>query len=348
MTRLSASRVLPTAALLIGFSACGVSDPRPAEILGCRSAYADVKAAATAQLAQVGLADAALIVRVDGETQCRLFFGSTAPLTRVPTASAAKWLTAGAILAVVDRGLLRLDTRAVQRFPLAPPTSAQITVAQLLSHTSGLLWFSRCMGRVNYTLQSCAEQILDGDMHFEPGTGFFYAGPPFTVAGAMAEQVMNQSWADLFRITIAEPLRMSNTSYGDSPNPALSEGDVVSTVDDYAHFAQMILDHGVYEGHRVLSQGAIGEMRRNWTAGVSLESSPRGAIPYGLGVWLDEVDGQGIGTVLSSPGIGGFVPVVDFGRRLVVVFAASDDLERIAPAVVAILESVRAAVDRGR
>ena len=33
---------------------------------------------------------------------------------------------------------------------------------------------------------------------------------------------------------------------------------------------------------------------------------------YGLGVWLDAVDATGQGTMLSSPGIGGFVPLVDY------------------------------------
>jgi hypothetical protein len=55
---------------------------------------------------------------------------------------------------------------------------------------------------------------------------------------------------------------------------------------------------------------------------------------------------EGIGTVLSSPGIGGFVPVVDYGRRMVFGFEAQDDIARIWPAVTAILDSGRAVADR--
>jgi len=348
MTGVAAVRVWLASALLAGLAglaACGVSDPTT-DLLGCQSAYSDVKDVASAQLATIGLANATVIVRVGGETKCRLFFGSNDPSTPVPTVSAAKWLTAATLLAAVDRGLLQLDTRVVQHFPQTPPTSADITVAQLLSHTSGLLWVSRCMGRANYTLQTCAEQILGGDMHFAPGTGFFYSGPPFTVAGAMAERATGQSWANLFRTTIADPLDMLTTSYGDSPNPALSEGAVVTTADEYAHFAQMILDGGVYRTRRVLSAEAIRQMRRNWSGGLPITSSPRGQIAYGLGAWLDEVGADGTGTVLSSPGSGGFVPLVDYGRRMVVVFAAADDIGRIAPAIVAVLASARAAVDQ--
>jgi CubicO group peptidase (beta-lactamase class C family) len=335
--------------LALAASSCDVFDPGPAELVGCLPSYADVEQVAAAQLADSAIQDAALLVRVNGQTVCRLFFGSYGPTTEVPTASAAKWLSAAAILAVVDHGALQLDTRAVELFPSAPPATADITVSQLLSHTSGLLWFSRCMGHRDTTLQACGESILQGDLHFDPGTGFYYAGPPFTVAGGMAERAMGRSWAEVFRIMIARPLGLSHTSYGDSPNPALSEGEVVSTLDEYGRFTQMILDHGVARGRRVLSEQAIREMRRNRSVGlVPIVFSPRGEIPYGLGAWLDAVDATGLGTVLTSPGIGGFVPLVDYHRRLVFVFETVDDVGRIWPALTTILQAVRAAVDRQR
>lgn len=331
---------------LLVASSCGLLDPDLAELEGCLPAYAEVEQVTTAQLVNVDLQDAALLVRVDGRTVCRLFFGSYGATTRVPTASAAKWLSAGAILAVVDRGALRLDTRAVELFPSAPPSTAEITLGELLSHTSGLLAFSRCMGRPVDTLQGCAQTILEGDLYFDPGTGFYYAGPPFTVAGAMVERAVGRSWADVFRTTIAEPLGMSSTSYGDSPNPALSEGDVVSTLDDYGRFAQMILDGGRRSPRRVLSDEAIREMRRDWSAGVPKVYSPRGDVRYGLGVWLDAVDDTGFGTVLSSPGIGGFVPLIDYDRRMVFVFETLDEVGRVWPAATAVLAAARAVADR--
>lgn len=328
---------------LVTVSACGISDPGPTRLVGCLPGYADVEAFAQAELPGQ---DAALLVQVEGQTVCRLFFGAYGPESRVLTVSAAKWLTAGAVLAVVDRGLLRVNTKTSAFFPSAPAATANITISQLLSHTSGLLWFSRCMGRADDTLQGCAETILESDLHFEPGTGFFYSGPPFTVAGAMAERATGQSWAQVFRTTIADPLGMTNTSYGDHPNPALSEGLVVSSLDDYAAFAQMILDGGRYAGHAVLSEAAIGLMRHNWTAGLPVVSSPFAYSRYGLGAWLDETDATGTGTVLSSPGIGGFVPIVDYARRMVIVFEAQD--ERMWPAINAVLARVRTAVDRER
>ncbi len=338
-----------TAALLPPTAtACNLFGPGDSERVGCVPSYAAVEQVTNAQLNGSGVEDAAVLVRVDGQTVCRLFIGSYGPTTQVFTASAAKWLTAGAILTEVDRGTLHLDTRAVDWFPAAPPATANITLSQLLSHTSGLLWFSRCMGSAGYTLQECAQTILESDLQFEPGTGFFYSGPPFTVAGAMAERASGQSWAGLFRTRIARPLGMSHTSYGDTLNPALSEGTVVSTLDDYGRFAQMILDDGIGGGRRVLSHESIQQMRHNWSAGVPIVDSPRGDMPYGLGVWLDSVDATGTGIVLSSPGSGGFVPLVDYDRRMVFVFETLDDVGRIWPRIVAILEAARGAADSSR
>lgn len=335
------------AALLLATASCGLVDPDPPELVGCLPQFQEVEQVATTSLAGVGVANAALLVLIDGQTVCRLSFGGLGPATPVPTASAAKWLTAGAILAVVDRGELTLDTRTGSLFPRVQASASNIELGQLLSHTSGLLWFSRCMGRPSTTLQACAEQILEGDLQFDPGSGFFYSGPPFTVAGAMAERATGDSWSDLFHRLIAGPLGMSHTSYGESPNPALSEGDVVATVDDYGRFAQMVLDSGVWRGRRILSEQAIQAMRRSWSAGIPIVSSPRGELPYGLGVWLDEVDGTGQGTVLSSPGIGGFVPMVDYRRRMVFIFGTVDPTGTVWPAVSAILSAVRTATDSG-
>lgn len=319
---------------------CGTVDPSPAELVGCLPAYTAVAQTATTKLAGADIRDAGLLIRVNGETVCRLFFGSYTETTEVLTISAAKWLTAGTVLAAVDKGHLQLDTQAGELFPTAIPETAVITPSQLLSHTSGLLWLSVCMGSSRYTLQSCAERILTGDLQFDPGTRFYYAGPPFTVAGAMVERAMNKSWAELFQSLIAGPVGMTHTSYGDHANPALSEGKVVSTLDDYGRFAQMILDRGLSGGHRVLSEASVQAMRQNHT------SAARSEPPYGLGVWLEAMDPTGLGTVISSPGAGGFTPIVDFDRQMVFVLETLDQIANVRPVVTAILATARGITDQ--
>jgi CubicO group peptidase (beta-lactamase class C family) len=60
------------------------------------------------------------------------------PRTRFQIASISKQFTAAAILALVQRGQLTVDDRLARWFPGGPDGWADITVHQLLSHTSGL------------------------------------------------------------------------------------------------------------------------------------------------------------------------------------------------------------------
>jgi CubicO group peptidase (beta-lactamase class C family) len=326
---------------------CSLFDDSPrSDLVGCLPEYTAVAETSREQLVANDVPDASLVLRVDGEVVCRLFFGAHTDTTKVFTVSAAKWLTAATLMTVVDQGLLGVSTKVSEVYPEAPALTASITLSQLLSHTSGLLWFSRCMGSSQFTLQECAEIILESDVHFDAGTGFFYAGPPFTVAGGMAERVTGKTWAQVFQANIAGPLGLTRTSYGTSANPALSEGFVVSTADEYAKFCQMLLDGGTFNGRQVLSEGSVDQMRTNRTSGIQRVNSPRGEMDYGLGAWLEQVDAAGLGVVVSSPGAGGFFPLVDYDRRMVLVFAAAH--ERAWDAIPGIVTAVRSAVDATR
>ena len=332
------------AVLVATTSHCALfDDQQPRDLVGCLPAYADVAATTREQLEANDVPDASLVLRVDGQVVCRLYYGSHSDTTKVYTVSAAKWLTAATVMTVVDQGLLGVSTKVSQVFPETPALTANITLSQLLSHTSGLLWFSRCMNLSRYTLQECAEIILASDVHFTAGAGFFYSGPPFTVAGAMAERVTGEQWEQLFQTAIGAPLGMRITTYGTSTNPSLSEGAVVSTAEEYARFCQMLLDGGTFIGRQVLSSGSVQQMRTNWTSGIERVNSPRGEMDYGLGAWLEQVDAGGLGVVVSSPGAGGFFPMVDYNRRMVLGVAAAD--EKAWGAIPGIIASARAAVD---
>ncbi len=58
--------------------------------------------------------------------------------TRFTVASVAKQFTAFAIMALYDKGLLRLDEKANRYLPSNMQLPSEITVHHLLSHTSGL------------------------------------------------------------------------------------------------------------------------------------------------------------------------------------------------------------------
>jgi CubicO group peptidase (beta-lactamase class C family) len=294
-------------------------------------------------VAQLGLRGAGLIIRLKGRTVCEAYLGPFGAATEMPVVSAAKWLSAAAILALVDQGKLRLDDSVSRYLPYFKGDKRGITLRQLLSHTSGLSDYAPCMFQQQLTLDDCARQIGEKtSLLAPPGTEFAYGGAAYTVAGRVAEVAAKASWAAVFAGTIASPLGLRHTGYGATANPMLSEGLAYSSASDYATFLQMLLDGGTYDGRRVLSEAALDEMTRDQTAAVTGRVSPRGDRTYGLGCWRDVVDSTtGRALVLTSPGGGGFVPWINRRRNLLGVLAVYDRLERVWPTALAVMTAAR-------
>jgi CubicO group peptidase (beta-lactamase class C family) len=154
---------------------------------------------------------------------------------------------------------------------------------------------------------------------FDPGTAWNYSVAT-DVLGRIVEIVSGQSLADFFAERIFSPLRMRDTaffvgdakqarlarlygpseksplapipdesaiggSFREKPNFLSGGGGLVSTIDDYWRFAQMLLNKGELDGTRILGRKTVEFMARNHLpAGVWLPSSPAGAVGFGLGV----------------------------------------------------------------
>jgi CubicO group peptidase (beta-lactamase class C family) len=294
-------------------------------------------------VSELGLRGAGLIIRLEGRPVCEAYIGPIGPATEMPVVSAAKWLSAAAILALVDEGKLRLDDSVSRYLPYFKGDKRGITVRQLLSHTSGLPDYAPCMFQQQLTLDDCARQIGERTtLRAPPGKEFAYGGAAFTVAGRVAEVAAKASWAEIFAATIATPLGLRHTGYGATANPLLSEGLAYSSANDYATFLQMLLDGGVYDGRRVLSDAALAEMMRDQTAAVTGRVSPRGDRTYGLGCWRDVVDSTtGRALLITSPGGGGFVPWINRRRHMLGVLAVYDRIERVWPTALAVMTAAR-------
>jgi len=261
----------------------------------------------------------------------------------MPVVSAAKWLSAAAILTLVDEGRLRLDDSASHYLPYFTGDKRGITVRQLLSHTAGLPDYAPCMFQSDLTLDDCARQIGEKTkLRAAPGQEFAYGGAAFSVAGRVAEVAAKAPWAEIFATRIAAPLGLRHTGYGATANPMLSEGLAYSSAADYATLLQMVLDGGTHDGKRVLSEAMIEEMTRDQTAGVGNRVSPRGDRSYGLGCWRDVVDSTtGRVLLVTSPGGGGFVPWINRRRGMIGVLAVYDRLERVWPTALAVMTAAR-------
>jgi CubicO group peptidase (beta-lactamase class C family) len=265
---------------------------------------------------------ACLLVVRDGKPLIDARFGAYKADTVVAIASASKWLSAAAIMTLVDEGKLSLDDPVSKHLPKFSGEKGRITVRQLLSHTSGLPPQAAAIRDFSITLEEAVDQIARLWLVAEPGAEFRYGGVSMQVAGRIAEVVSGKSWAAFFEERIARPCAMKHTRYGRlglNKNPGIA-GGASSTLDDYRNFLTMILDRGVFEGRRVLSEESIHAMEQDQTRGAASKvATPvrlREGTKYGLGEWLDRMDETGRGVEISSPGAFGFRPWVDRDRRV--------------------------------
>jgi CubicO group peptidase (beta-lactamase class C family) len=158
------------------------------------------------------------IIWVDG-------FGVTNSITRKPVsgdtvfeaASISKAIAAYAALGLVERGVLTLD-EPVNHYLSRPwlPASAyaeQITLRQLLSHTSGL---SNQVNPVN-------KSIL-----FPPGERYEYSGVGFLYLQEVMEQATGKPLEQIAQELVFKPLEMDSSSYVNPPNlmPRLAYGHI--------------------------------------------------------------------------------------------------------------------------
>jgi CubicO group peptidase (beta-lactamase class C family) len=253
------------------------------------------------------------------------YFGTYDASTVVRTASAAKLLSAAAVMSIVDDGLVGLDQAVDTILPEFVGTpNAAMTLRQMFSHTSGYPGLSNwpVLSDDTITLAEAAVSIATTiPPEAAPGTQFSYGGLSMHVGGRMAEVADSQPWDDLFTARIAVPLGMTATDYeglGVTDNPRIA-GGARTNMHDYAAMLEMILRGGRNEsGQIVLSPAAVDEILADQRMGLPAVEVPdgAGAAGYGLGVWRESFDAMGNPIRVSDPGAFGFTPWFEMDRRI--------------------------------
>lgn len=195
------------------------------------------------------------------------------------------------------------------------PRVGDITVAHLLTHTSGLgsrsskLYTENQVRERTITLDKMVSNAARVPLFHDPGTEFRY-GIHATILGKLVEVWSGQDFASYLQDNVFSPLAMNSTMFwaeGENANrlaqlyrptngelvpyqietipftqkPVLIEGGVglLSSVMDFANFSQMILNQGTFNGQRLLQPE---------TAKLIFENAvPEAAMPIGnRGYWL--------------------------------------------------------------
>jgi len=258
-------------------------------------------------------------------------------------ASNTKPVVATAALILVEEGKLNLEDRVSKYFDsFSNGKSRQITLFQLLAHTSGfriqpiLFPFDEKSEGVP-TLRAAVDKFGKEGPQVEPGTSYSYSNAGYNTIGALVEHASGSPLESFLKRRIYDPLAMKDTlnhedpeklhrmatvyrgardSHGklefrqgftpdDPPDfPVIrASGGLISTAMDYGKFLQMYLNGGSYGNVRILSRESI----KNAT---SPHAKTGEDTFYGFG-WVVSKDG-----VYSHGGSDGTMAWVDPDRDL--------------------------------
>lgn len=245
------------------------------------------------------------------------------PETLYCTGSTFKFVTAAAVMQLVEQGKLALDD-PVNKY-LGDEAIADgseegkpVTIRHLLCHYSGLngptntvpLW-KRELPMTPSNLVSQIKSTRD------PGVKYEYCNPGYALAGYIVERVSGQPYEDYIVEHILQPLGVPTPKpveptpemvevmalpYKLAHNTAVPEaqvrfdvfaaGDIYLTPTDMARFLAAQLNDGSHNGNRLLEAATVKEMQREQFSGSN----------YGLGTMIAEEEGH---TIISH---GGGVP----------------------------------------
>ena len=218
-----------------------------------------------------------------------------APDTLFWIASMTKPVTGVAILMLQDEGKLAVADPVAKYLPgfadLKAPSGkpANLTITQILTHTSGLGEASGPAAQQAKTLADLVPLWLAAPMQYEPGERWKYTQSGINAAARIVEVVSGVTFDAFVQQRIFDPLGMKSTTfypngeqrgrlatayaknkqtgalepvpprpdYGPRDRPPQGNGGLYSTAPDYARFSQMLLTGGTLDGRRYLSGAAM-------------------------------------------------------------------------------------------
>ena len=210
-------------------------------------------------------------------------------------ASMTKPITGTAILMLQDEGKLNVSDPVANYIPefanLKTPSGkpANLTLTQILTHTSGLGEADGAGAQKAHTLADLVPLWLAAPMQYEPGEKWKYTQSGINAAARIVEVVSGMTFDAFLQKRLFDPLGMKNSTFyptaeqrshlatayaknkdsgqlepvpprpefGPRDRPPQGNGGLYSTATDYARFCQMLLNGGTLDGHRFLSAAAM-------------------------------------------------------------------------------------------
>ena len=252
-------------------------------------------------------------------------------------ASSSKWLSAAAIMQLVEQDVLSLDDHPQDHIPwwTDDPNDArsQVTLQHLLSFTSGFtgrVFTVNCAGDPNVTLEECAKVMYAEQFEFAPGEAYYYSNTHLHIAAVMAEYATDQPFATIFEEQLAQPLDLQDTALlhpsVQNPRPA---GGGEGTAKEYAIFLEALLNSEyLTDSFDAMTNDYVGSE----TDIVYSPLTNQGyEWHYGFGQWRECLSGSWQAQcdeeiIVSSAGAYGFYPYLNMNGGYYVIIAHQEPL----------------------
>ncbi|NUN69042.1 MAG: beta-lactamase family protein [Bacteroidetes bacterium] len=230
--------------------------------------------------------------------------------TNVRLASVTKQFTAMSVLILKEQGKLSLEDKILKFFPDFPLYGKEITVRNLLNHTSGLWDYE------DFVPDTQTYQVKDADclalmfraesLYFPAGSRYRYSNTGYALLALIVERTSGLRFADFVKQQIFDKAGMSTTvAFEDGisvvPNRAYGHSLVngVWTETDQSNTSAVLGDGGIYSNAEEMARwisllfrfSLISEplQREAWSDAAANDGT---LIPYGMGWHVEEYNGS--------------------------------------------------------
>ncbi len=276
-----------------------------------------------------------ILVACEGETLFKNDYGvfpEEVQTVRYEVASITKWITAIAILKLVDDGVVNLEDPLIRFWPDAPRDKASITLSQLLLHQSGIDQNYAAEGQ--FALEAASNAIFEQPLIDLTNGGFNYSNDNYSLLAMVIELVTEQGYQAYLTDTIMTPLGLEPIAFWPDDirayehfppllNPRDSEGRQKDWGFRGGHGARLSVEelHQIYLGvvnGKILSPNSV-----------KLLFSPQHQRPSGTGIafgWYTNVDEEGrhLGSTRGHDDSGGNAVLYRVDNHGLIVIAATN------------------------
>jgi len=254
------------------------------------------------------------IVTKNGNDLVRQGFGLANISTAMPQdynlayriGSVSKTLTAAAIVQLKRDGLINSINQTLNEFDAEFPNGNQISIAQLLSHQSGIPEYQSVVEQAFEEVISLDEEdiyevitdmISENGLNFEPGSGKQYSNSNFLIAALLVQELSQMPYHEYIQQNIFIPLGMTNSYRG------TNEIDTNSHAQGYLNGSTnstypMVIPFGVGDLSSTPEDMEIwiNAVKTNWFTQaekdeIFAKNVPNGFVDFGLG-WFTSQEGD--------------------------------------------------------